>query len=200
MALSWFLFASLGMVTARYAKNIDKNLFGKKLWFRIHQLCMITTWLLTIVGVVLIFIEKKTVPLEINSINRNPHGLVGLITAILAFIQPFLAFLRPDPNSSKRWIFNYGHFSIGTISMILAVFAIFLVNGLDSMKIDSETGVIVCIIFSVIYVTVHLVSTLVTIFIKNQAGKNLIIKFMLIFITLTGIACASAMIYLIFDQ
>ena len=115
MTIAWFIFASSGMFTARYGKGIEKKLFGKDIWFPIHQFCMSMTWILTMLALVTIFIDKKTDPLQRSSIKINAHGFVGLIASILTFVQPFMAFIRPGPNSSKRKLFNISHFSFGLI-------------------------------------------------------------------------------------
>ena len=50
MVIAWFVLAFFGMLVARYAKDIDRHLCGKLAWFRIHQICMSTTWILVITG------------------------------------------------------------------------------------------------------------------------------------------------------
>ena len=50
MVIAWFVLAFFGMLVARYAKEIDRHLCGKLAWFRIHQICMSTTWILVITG------------------------------------------------------------------------------------------------------------------------------------------------------
>ena len=39
---------------------------------------------------------------------------------VLAFIQPFMAMVRPSPLSSKRYIFNWAHLLVGYSAHILA--------------------------------------------------------------------------------
>lgn len=76
---------------------------------------MILTWGLTIAAFVLIFVE-----LGDWSAEDNPHAILGTITTILCFLQPFGALFRPAPSSSKRPIFNWLHWLIGNVAHILA--------------------------------------------------------------------------------
>lgn len=76
---------------------------------------MILTWALTIAAFVLIFVE-----LGDWSAEDNPHAILGTITTILCFLQPFGALFRPAPSSSKRPIFNWLHWLIGNVAHILA--------------------------------------------------------------------------------
>ena len=72
-------------------------------------------------GITLIFVEKGTDPLGLERIKTNAHSLIGLISSILAFIQPFMAFIRPSPESHKRWLFNASHFLVGTTAFFLVI-------------------------------------------------------------------------------
>ena len=79
---------------------------------------MSLAWVLTLVAVVLIFVEIRgwsSVPTD-----RNPHALIGIIVFILAFIQPIMAYFRPHPGTPKRFIFNWAHWLVGNSAHILA--------------------------------------------------------------------------------
>ena len=194
MTIAWCLFASVGIIMARYGKDLNASILGKKIWFRTHQFCMITTWLLTISGVGLIYLEKGFDPLKPDQIYRNPHGLIGLLASIFAFIQPFMAILRPGPESSKRWIFNYSHLFAGTISILFSITALLLMSGLDSLKIDQETTLIATIVFAASYVTIHILCSLASWTLKDSS-KNKIIVPLLLFTALIGGAVSSVIIY-----
>lgn len=183
---------------ARYGKDFNTNIHGKLLWFRIHQFCMSMTWILTIIAVIVIFIEKKTDPLQPSQILTNPHGLIGLISSILAFIQPFMAFFRPGPNSRKRSLFNYSHFTVGMTSMLLAMTAIILTNWLTSLKLHTNGLLIVSIAFAGLYFGVHVLSTLSQLTIKKEM-RNRVLCVLLILSTLSSIALSVAIIFYIVE-
>ena len=50
MVIAWWVLAFFGMLVARYAKDIDRHLCDKLVWFRLHQICMSTTWIFVIAG------------------------------------------------------------------------------------------------------------------------------------------------------
>ena len=92
-----------------------------------------TTWVLTICGFVIIFVDRggwTSVPTS-----TNPHALLGVITTVLAFIQPVMAYFRPHPGTAKRFIFNWAHWLVGNTAHILAIVCIFLAAGLDAASI-----------------------------------------------------------------
>ena len=65
---AWVLFASVGMFLARYFKQDWTGAKCCKVdqWFIWHRCLMVTTWGLTIAGVILIFLE-----LQVQSTQRN---------------------------------------------------------------------------------------------------------------------------------
>lgn len=80
-----------------------------------HRMFMILTWGLTIAAFVLIFLE-----LGAWSAEDNPHAILGTVTTVICFLQPFGALFRPAPTSSKRPIFNWLHWLGGNVAHILA--------------------------------------------------------------------------------
>ena len=82
---------------------------------------MMATWTLTVVAFILIFVELGGWTLIPAS--ENPHAIVGIITTLLAFIQPIIIYFRPDPEShteeSKRKLFKTAHWAVGTSAHIL---------------------------------------------------------------------------------
>ena len=83
-----------------------------------HRVLMVITWSLTVASFVIIFVELDgwtSVP-----VYKNPHAVIGCFATGLTFIQPFMASLRPDPDSPKRFIFNWTHWLVGNIAHTLA--------------------------------------------------------------------------------
>ena len=133
MVFSWLFLAVIGMTTARYCKGnfAGKKLFGKDLWFPIHQLCMLLVWIIVMAALVIMLVKFKVNPLKLEAVKVNAHAAVGMASCCLAFVQPFMAFLRPGPDSGKRWLFNWTHRLVGESAFVLAVAAIYLTT-LDS--------------------------------------------------------------------
>lgn len=77
---------------------------------------MLVVWLLTVAGSVLIVVEVG----GWVSGASTTHALLGSLTTLLCFIQPFMALFRPHPGTSKRPLFNWCHWLVGNAAHILA--------------------------------------------------------------------------------
>lgn len=115
MIVAWIGATSIGIFAARYMKKlwIGKKLFGKDVWFIVHQIAMSFTWLLTIASVTIIWID-------VGEWRTSTHSVLGIIATVLCFIQPLTAFFRPPPDDEARPIFNFMHGSVGKLAHFLA--------------------------------------------------------------------------------
>lgn len=122
MTLAWILFAFVGLFTARYMREVwePKQLLGKKAWFTVHRTLMTTTVLLTVAGIVVIFVHVKG-----WSSNAGVHPYFGIVVLALALAQPIMAAFRPHPGEPRRNIFNWAHRIVGTLALILGVVSIY---------------------------------------------------------------------------
>ncbi|XP_057330405.1 putative ferric-chelate reductase 1 homolog [Microplitis mediator] len=131
MIASWIGTASIGILMARYYKQtwLRSPLCGKDQWFAWHRFFMILTWSMTIAAFVIIFVELGTWSTE------TLHASLGLATTVLAFVQPFMAALRPHPGTPRRPLFNWAHWFIGNAAHICAVIALFFAVRLNKAKL-----------------------------------------------------------------
>lgn len=115
MIVAWIGTTSIGVFSARFLKklNVRQELFGKAIWFIVHQVMMSLTWLLTIAGVAIIWTD-------VGKWKTSTHSLLGIITGVLCFIQPLTAIFRPAPDDEARPIFNFMHGSVGKLAHFLA--------------------------------------------------------------------------------
>ncbi|XP_055698466.1 putative ferric-chelate reductase 1 homolog isoform X2 [Phlebotomus papatasi] len=122
MLIAWIGTASAGILVARYFKQtwVGSQMCGKDQWFAWHRIFMVTTWTLTMVGFIIIFVEVQG-----WSQAQNPHAILGLVTTIICFFQPIGALFRPHPGSKNRPYFNWGHWFGGNAAHILAIVTIF---------------------------------------------------------------------------
>jgi len=161
MILAWMGCAGTAIIMARYFKDTWKGhqILGKDRWFQAHRTLMTITVLLTIVGLVLAFVHTGGWQYDSTFISNYPHPVLGLVTAILAFIQPIMAFFRPHPQTEWRVWFNWAHFLVGNAAMTLAFASIILAASLKSIPV-SVTGFLACIaVYIAVYVIAHLVLT-----------------------------------------
>nr|XP_019956771.1 PREDICTED: ferric-chelate reductase 1-like [Paralichthys olivaceus] len=54
------------------------------------------------------------------------HPYLGCCVVALTLIQPITAVFRPRPDSHRRYLFNWAHWGLGSLTEILAVVAMFL--------------------------------------------------------------------------
>lgn len=115
MIVAWIGATSIGVFSARYMRRIwiGPKLFGKDIWFIVHQVLMSLTWVLTISAVVIIWVD-------LGEWRTSTHSLLGIIATVLCFIQPLSAFIRPAPDHNSRPIFNFMHGSVGKLAHFIA--------------------------------------------------------------------------------
>jgi Eukaryotic cytochrome b561 len=115
MSVAWIGLTSIGIITARYFKMLlgDTKVMKKDIWFRIHQLCMMFTLVLTIAAVTLIWVH-------VGTFRSSWHSIIGMIASALCFWQGFMSIFRPLPTDPARPIFNFMHGSAGKLAHFLA--------------------------------------------------------------------------------
>ena len=161
MTIAWIALAATGMVIARYYKQTWKRIkpFKKDLWFRIHQVVMTFVVLTSIAGFVVICIVKGFLPYSIKDYQENPHPATGFAAIVCACIQPLMAFFRPHPETSKRWVFDWLHWFVGNSTYLLAICTLFLAAELPSAQLGGKKVDIILIVYVVIHVVAHLILT-----------------------------------------
>ncbi|GMS84040.1 hypothetical protein PENTCL1PPCAC_6215, partial [Pristionchus entomophagus] len=128
MLLGWWVLGSNGIIIARYFKPLfpRRKLLGTAVWFQFHRDMMITGLLLEVAAVICIFWQAGWVWYECSyecssdDFAKKMHAITGVFGTSLAVIQPFLAILRPSPDSNVRPIFNWAHWLIGMTAWCFA--------------------------------------------------------------------------------
>uniref|UniRef100_A0ABM5G8R8 Ferric-chelate reductase 1 isoform X1 n=1 Tax=Pogona vitticeps TaxID=103695 RepID=A0ABM5G8R8_9SAUR len=131
MFVAWMTTVSIGAIVARFFKPVWSHslLFGEEIWFQVHRGLMMMTVLLTSTSFVLPFLYRGGWSKE-----AGIHPYLGCTVMALAVFQPLMAGFRPPPQAPRRAIFNWLHWSMGTIVRILAVITMFL--GMDLPALD----------------------------------------------------------------
>ncbi|XP_011186308.1 putative ferric-chelate reductase 1 homolog isoform X2 [Zeugodacus cucurbitae] len=168
MVIAWIGTTSLGIIFARYFKQtwVGKQICGKDQWFVWHRACMVTTWSLTVVAFIIIFVEIGDWSGE-----RNPHAILGTITTIICFLQPIGALFRPAPNSKNRPIFNWAHWLGGNLAHILSIVTIFFAVKLTKAQLPEWMDWIL-VAFVVVHVIVHLIYSIAGCSADRQQTQN----------------------------
>jgi len=168
---AWVCAASLGIMIARYYKqtwtasrccNLDQ-------WFIWHRTFMMLTWGLTMAGFILILSEIKGLS---ETLNTNPHALLGFVTVGLCFIQPFLALIRCSPNHRHRGWFNWIHWFIGNSAQILGIVCIFYAVDLSKAQLPRPETDWLLVGFVAFHFITHLLMSCVTCVSESQSNKS----------------------------
>lgn len=153
MLTAWIGTASLGIVLARYFRQtwVGSQLCGKDQWFAWHRFLMVLTWVLTMAGFVIIFVE-------IGGWSKvdNPHAILGVVTTVLCFLQPIGAYFRPHPGTKRRPLFNWVHWLGGNLAHIIAIVAIFFAVKLQKAELPEWLDFIL-VAFVAFHVFMHLI-------------------------------------------
>ncbi|XP_039277082.1 putative ferric-chelate reductase 1 homolog isoform X1 [Nilaparvata lugens] len=169
MVAAWIGFASLGIVLARYFKQtwVGKSHCGTDIWFTYHRMFMILVWLLTIAGLVLIFLEVG----EWVAGPSQTHAILGCITSALCFIQPFMAAFRPHPNALRRPLFNWMHWFVGNAAHIVGIVTIFFAGQLSKAMLPGWMDWIL-VGYVAFYVCIHLILSISGCMSERQGAKR----------------------------
>lgn len=133
MILAWVFFASIGLLMTKYYKTMwpNQRMYEQKYWFVAHFNCMAMVFLVTVIGIILIFIEADGWSIA-PDLPQRAHPILGIIIFICIIINPILALLRPSEDNKCRPVFNWFHWAFGTIANVLAIPQIFI--GMDFGK------------------------------------------------------------------
>lgn len=134
MILAWVFFASLGLLLTKYYKPMWPNsrIFEHRYWFFGHFNCMATMFIVTIIAIILIFVEAGGYS-EAPDLPQKAHPILGIIILVCIIINPILALIRPSEENKCRPVFNWFHWAFGTIANVLAIPTIFI--GMDFGKV-----------------------------------------------------------------
>ncbi|XP_014608300.1 PREDICTED: putative ferric-chelate reductase 1 homolog [Polistes canadensis] len=154
MIVAWMGTTSVAILLARYYKQtwVHSRMCGKDHWFAWHTLLNSITCILTLIAIVVIFVELGTWSTE------TFHASLGLATTILCFIQPFIAAMRPEPNAPRRQLFNWTHWFIGNAAQICAIVALFFAVRLSKAKLPDWVDWIL-VAYVIFHVLTHVILT-----------------------------------------
>jgi len=131
MVIAWMVFASTGILFARYGRliNIARRIqcLGEVIWFQIHRATLCLAALLTLIGFLIILAQAEGQWVDISNGRLFAHSILGIIIVCCSQIQIWMAIFRCNPNNSRRYIFNWLHRLTGLCAFVLSVPTIFLI-------------------------------------------------------------------------
>ncbi|CAD5122750.1 DgyrCDS11159 [Dimorphilus gyrociliatus] len=136
MLIAWMILSSMGILMARYYKPIwpNKRSCNERIWFCVHRVCMASCAILTLIGVIIIFIQVGGYS-TFDDFPKKAHPPLGIIVCILSILNPLMALIRCDYNGKrKKWrvVFNWFHWLFGTITVLISMPTVFI--GLSMQK------------------------------------------------------------------
>ena len=140
MVFTWILITSTGIILARYFKKSwpSRTVCGKPVWFAAHRLVMSVAAISTLLG--FMFVLVYTQGQWVKDDHGRAHAIIGVIVVGLAFLQPFMALFRCEPDSRYRFIFNYFHALVGFSAWILAMATLVLATTKFNEIFPTTTG------------------------------------------------------------
>jgi hypothetical protein len=130
MFISWGITLQFGAFFARYAKPLPSAL-----WFKVHRVVQFAGFAIAVAGFILALIMTAK---DNHFKTKNGHAQLGLTVMILGIIQIAVAIFRPNPasvgqnKSIIRVLWEFSHWWIGRLALLLAVATIFL--GLNQIQ------------------------------------------------------------------
>ncbi len=175
MVLAWLAAATSGILFARHSRETwtGTMILGKDLWFRVHQLCMITTFLLTLMSFIVVIADRGFFGYDLKFITDNPHPVIGGITVMLCLIQPPLAVMRCHPDSLFRPVFNWVHWFVGVSAWTLAFVTIWLAGSLGAADfIPTNKYSAGLLAFAIVNVVAQLLLEVQRVYARNTTVSN----------------------------
>ncbi|MCO5604583.1 hypothetical protein L7F22_058751 [Adiantum nelumboides] len=120
--IAWGILLPLGVIAARYLRP-----FTESLWFYIHVPLQTVGYLLGVLGWALGMRLRA-----VTAAAHKSHENIGIALFVLATLQLFSLFLRPNKDHKLRRYWNYYHHSIGYTIILLSIINIF--KGLDILS------------------------------------------------------------------
>lgn len=131
MVIAWMMFASTGILVARYGRLVHMKgrveILGELIWFQIHRLALSIASIATLIGFFLILAQAKGQWVDNNNSRIFAHSILGIIIVCCSQIQIWMAIFRCHPNNRFRFIFNWMHRLTGLLAFLLSIPTIFLI-------------------------------------------------------------------------
>ncbi|CAF3314141.1 unnamed protein product [Rotaria socialis] len=146
MIFTWIVFASTGILFARYGHLLHfggkRKILGDDIWFQFHRAILIVAAITTLTGFILVLAkgDNETVSKNRDKTRLTVHSVLGYIIVASVIVQVAMGLFRCGPQSPSRYIFNRIHRAVGIIPFTFSIPAMFLVA---SVLQNNTTGLMV---------------------------------------------------------
>ncbi|GAV68406.1 Cytochrom_B561 domain-containing protein/DOMON domain-containing protein [Cephalotus follicularis] len=112
--LGWGILIIIGAIVARYFKEWDP------VWFYSHTLIQSCGFILGVAGISCGFVLENRLQVDVSS-----HKILGILVLVLGCLQVMAFLARPDKSSKVRKYWNWYHYGVGRILMVIAISNVF---------------------------------------------------------------------------
>ncbi|KAK1353959.1 Cytochrome b561 and DOMON domain-containing protein [Heracleum sosnowskyi] len=139
----WGIILPIGAMVARYMKPWDP------VWFYSHSLVQSLGFLFGVSGIICGFVLENRLGVDVDK-----HKSLGVIILTLGCLQVIAFLVRPEKESKVRKYWNWYHYSLGRVLIILAVANVFYGIHLgDAGSVwKASYAVVVCLLFVVAFI------------------------------------------------
>ncbi|CAF3433547.1 unnamed protein product [Rotaria socialis] len=131
MVIGWMIFASTGILFARYGRSLHignkQKFLGESIWFQVHRFILFLATLATLLGFLLILAEVNGEWIKLREGLTFVHSVLGGIIVCCALLQVSMALFRCHPDSPFRFVYNWCHRATGFLAFLLSVPTIFII-------------------------------------------------------------------------
>jgi hypothetical protein len=172
MVFAWMFVVSTGILISRYFKNSWTNNYicGKAAWFAAHRFLMSIAVILTMLGFFFILVFLGGTWVDVGPTRAYAHSITGALVICLAFLQPFVALFRCEPDNRYRFIFNIVHAFIGFTTFILSITTLFLATYFRLFE-DSKPRVLI-IVWAIYIILIFLAFEILKIYSKRNSQSS----------------------------
>lgn len=115
--VSWGILMPMGAMIARYMRVFES---ADPAWFYLHITCQVSAYVLGVSGWGL----GLKLGADSKGITYGSHRAMGIALFVMATLQVFALFLRPDKKHKYRKFWNIYHHSVGFTVIVLSFFNI----------------------------------------------------------------------------
>ncbi|OVA08760.1 Cytochrome b561 [Macleaya cordata] len=112
--IGWGILLMIGTMVARYLRHMDP------LWFYLHACIQVVAFILGVSGVIAGLVLEDLLSAQVDR-----HKTIGILVLILGCLQVMAFLARPNKESKVRKYWNWYHYTVGRLLIVLAIANVF---------------------------------------------------------------------------
>ncbi|KAL8106558.1 cytochrome b561 and DOMON domain-containing protein At3g25290-like [Apium graveolens] len=128
-AVSWGILLPVGIIIARYMSTFPS---ADPAWFYLHAFCQVSAYAVGVAG----WGTGLKLGSQSKGVKYSAHRNIGIALFVLATVQIFALFLRPNKDHKYRFHWRVYHHGLGYAIVILSIINVF--KGLDILDPEEK--------------------------------------------------------------